>query len=423
MRTRVLAAAGAAVALGITMAGCGSSSSGGGGGGGGSSQSAASGAPINLGVVTSLTGGYASGFTTVENGVKARLAVENAKGGIGGHKLTYTMTDDASTPQGALAAVNKLAKQEKVFGILDASPVFYGGAAAAKAAQMPVSGVSFDGGSAWTDPSYTTFFDAYGQADFSLVATTWGEFFKSQGCTKVGAIGNTGPSSGRAASAAVASAVHAGLAKGYLDSKLSPGTTDVGPSVIGIKSTGTDCLYVPVTPSLAFALTAGLKQAGVTTKAVVLATGYGGDILASKPSVEAAQGIDFTSAGAPVEADTAATKAFQAALKQYAGVTGVPTFGEYVGWTVADLFIHGLQLAGGDASQADFVKALRGSSDWDAGGLYPHAVDYSDPAPLEGGLSPGNCLNVVKLTGEQFVPIAGANPVCGEIIKGVTVSQ
>jgi len=374
-------------------------------------------------VITSLTGPYSSNFTTLEKGVKARLAVANAEGGVNGHKLTYVMADDTSTPAGALAATKRLIQQDKVYGILDGSPIFYAAASEAKAQSMPVTGVSFDGGPEWHDKSYTTFFDAYGYADYSIAATTMTDFFKTQGCAKVGSIGNIGLSSGLAAIAAVDAAGEGGLQKGFLDSKLPLTSTDAGPDVIAIKNSGTDCLYLPLTPSLAFSVVAGLRQAGATMKSVVLATGYGGDILASKAGVQAAQGIIFSSSESPVEAMTAATKAFQEALAKYAGETGVPRFGEYVGWTIADLFVYGLKQAGGDASQAQFVSNLRASKTWDAGGLYSQPTDFADPAPVAGGVGPGNCTNMVKLQDRTFVPIEGAMPVCGSVIKGLTISQ
>ena len=427
MRKKVLIAAGATAAIALTMAGCSSSSDTSTGGSGSAANSggasSGSGADINVGVITSLTGGYASGFTTVEKGVKARLDLENANGGVDGHKLTYTMADDASTASGALSGAQKLIKQDKVYAILDASASFYGAAPAAKSAATPVLGLSFDGGDAWQDPQgYPTFFDAYGYGDFSLAATTFGTFFKAQGCAKVGAIGNTGPSSGRAAQSAVISAQKAGLQAGYLDSKLAPGTTDVGPQVIGLKTSGTDCLYMPVTPSLGFAVVAGLKQAGVTMKAVVLGTGYG-DIVRDKAAVQAGQGVDFMTIWSPVEADTDATKQFQNALSEYAGVTGVPTTGEYYGWTIADLFVYGLKQAGGGAPQAEFVSKLRASDGWDAGGLFTSPTTFADPDPVAAAMGPGNCVNMVKLSGSQFQPIAGANPVCGDIIEGTTIKQ
>jgi len=94
-----------------------------------------------------------------------------------------------------------------------------------------------------------------------------------------------------------------------------------------------------------------------------------------------------------------------------------------VGWTIADLFVYGLKQAGGDASQAQFVDKLRASTTWDAGGLYSQPTNFADPAPVAGGLGPGNCTNMVKLQGKSFVPIEGAMPICGTIIPGVKIAQ
>ena len=421
MHKRSLISAGVAAVVALTLAACGSSAASNDSSGGATSGSAS---PIKLGVLTSLTGGYASAFTTVEKGVKARIELANSEGGVDGHKLSYVMADDASTPAGALSAVQKLIKQDKVFAILDVSPSFYGALSAVKDAGVPVLGSSFDGGPEWLDmKGYPSLFDGSGYLDYSRAATTWGTFFKSQGCTKVGTIGNTGPSSGRAAEAAVISAEKAGLQRGYVNTKLPPGSTDVGPTILGVKSSGTDCLYSPVPPNSAFQIAAGLKQAGVQLKSLVLATGYGQELLDSDASVEAAQGISFSNNWAPVETKSQAAEQFSDALNKYAGVTGSPGLGMSMGWTMADLFIYGVSQNDGELTQANFVSSLRSSTTWDDGGLFAKTVNFADPVHASGGLGPGNCIYVVKVQGKAFVPVDGAAPVCGDLITGVTISS
>src|SRR5215470_16027916 len=93
--------------------------------------------PIKVGVLTSLSGPFASGFTTTEKGVKARIELENASGGVNGHKLQYVMGDDGN---GADAAISKLVQQDKVFGILSISPSFSQGAGVAARSGVPVFG-------------------------------------------------------------------------------------------------------------------------------------------------------------------------------------------------------------------------------------------------------------------------------------------
>jgi branched-chain amino acid transport system substrate-binding protein len=415
---RAVAILAVTVAAALTVSGCSSSKAS--GPASKPTATAKAGAPITLGVLTSLTGSLSSGFTTVEAGVKARLAVENAKGGVNGHQLKYVMADDASTPAGAVSAVQKLVQQDHVYGILDNSAFFSAAAKATETAGVPVSGVSFDGGPEWHDAAGTNLFDAYGLGDLSKVSTTYGTFFKSQGATKLAVVAYGNPSSSEAGKSAMESAVKAGLSNAYINTKVPLGSTNVGPIIQQIKASGADALYMPTVPNTAFAIVVGLKQAGAKLKAVVTTTGYGGDLLKSPDALAAGEGVDFESIGAPAEAETPATKAFQSALAQYAGSTEIPSFGEYIGWLTADLFVDGLKLAGPAASAADFISKLR-TSTWDGAGL-EKPENFADPVPAASGLGSQNCVNILKLTSGKFVPIAGAVPVCGTIIPGLSVS-
>ena len=380
-------------------------------------------ADIKVGIVTSLTGAYSANYTTLEKAVNARFAVENAKGGVDGHKLTAVVADDTSSTAGVLSATQKLIKQDKVYAILDASPVFFAAAAAAKAAEMPVIGASWDGGPEWTDKSYTTFFDTVGYEDYARAATTFGKFFKSQGCTKVGGVGTKGPASGRSAEAAVISAQKVGLQKGYENTQLPVGDTNTGPIVLGIKDSDTDCVFAGTDATTALSMATSLKQNGVNMKLILLPTGYGAALLNDKAAVQAAQGVYFNTAVTPAEANTDATKAMQDALAKYAGEKGDPSFGDLTGWAVADLFVYGLKKAGGDATQSEFVSELRSSTTWDEGGLYAKPTNFAHPPPVASALGPGNCTNIVKLAGDKFVPVDGAVPVCGDIVEGVDITQ
>jgi ABC-type branched-subunit amino acid transport system substrate-binding protein len=425
-RRRGLSILAIAVTGSLVLAACGSSKSGGttGGGGGASAhatKSVQAGADINLGVLTSLTGPLSSGFTDIETGVKARLALQNAQGGVQGHQLKYVMADDASTATGAVAATQKLIRQDKVYGILDASAQFTQAAAVTKTAGVPVAGVSFDGGPEWKDPSYSNLFDAFGLGDTSLVSSTYGSFLKAQGVTKMAVVGYDNAASGQSANGAMESAVRAGIQKVYVNTKVPAGSTNMGPIVQAIKASGADGLYMPVVPSSAFAVLVGLKQAGVKLKAALLTTGYGQDILKSPDALAAGQGVDFLTIFTPVESKTSATLAMQAALSKYAGETGIPSFAVYVGWSIADLFISGLEDAGPDASAAQFIAKLRQST-WDGAGLQK-PEDFANPVKAASGLGSQNCSNAVQLDGSTFVPVAGGTPFCGTLYPGVTVGQ
>jgi ABC-type branched-subunit amino acid transport system substrate-binding protein len=412
--TRAAWAVACAAALALSACGSDDESSDNGGGG----QSAGDG-PIKLGLLTPASGPVASGFTGLEEGANARLqAYKDAGGTCADTEFDVVVGDDTGSPQGALAAAQRLVQQEDVYAVLPITPYGPGASGFLATQDTPVVGASWDQAPEWRDQDARNFFSIQGSEDPRNIPSTWGDYFESVGGTKVAVVGI--PESDVVVRAVVESATAAGLQEGYVNTSVPLGSTDVGPIVLGIRDSGSDVLYLPLTADLNFAIVAGLRQAGVEMKAIVLATGYGADLLASPPAVEAAQGVRFFTAAAPIELETDATKFQAEALRQYAGSpSGLPTYSQGQGWLAADLFLHGLEAAGCDASQSDFIDALRDSADWDAGGLYTQPVDFSEYGVLANAHGPGNCFYISILQGEGFVPDENAAPICGDIIGQV----
>jgi len=417
MSSRVILSALAAATLALTAC------KGGGGSGGGGGGGQATGGTIKLGVLTSLSGQTSAGFVGVQKGVEARLQAYKATGGKCANKNFQVVTgDDASSPQGALSAAQRLVQQEHAYAVLPVSSFLFGAAQylATQAKHTPVVGASIEGSPQWNDPSVTNFFSSIGAASFKNIPSTYGQYWKELGGTKVAVVGVDTPSSAEAAEGARQSALAAGLRDGYTNVKLPIGTTDVGAIVLGIKESGADVLYMPVTPQTAFAIVGGLKQAGVRPKSVLLATGYGADLLASPPALQAAAGVGFITPTAPTELNTDATRAQSAALKKYAGsVTGVPSFSENSGWLAADLFLYGLEAAGCGATQAQFMTALNASTTWTAGGLFPHPRVFAEKGVIASAHGPGNCIFISVVKGNHFAPDPKASPLCGTVIGKV----
>ena len=415
MSSRVILSAVAAATLALTACG-----GGGGGGGGGGAGGQAAGDTIKLGVLTSLSGQNAAQFIKLQSGVDARLQAYKAAGGRCANKnFQVVMGDDASTPQGALTGAQRLVQQENVYALLPVSSFLTGAAQylATQAKGTPVVGNSGDGSSQWIDPSVTNFFSTIGASDFKNIPSTYGQYWKELGGTKVAVVGVDAPSSAQGAEVARQSAIAAGLQDGYSNVKLPVASTDVGAIVLGIKDSGADVLYLPVGPQTAFAIVTGLKQAGVQPKSILLATGYGADLLESPPTLQAAAGVGFVTLTAPTELNTDATRAQSAALKQYAGSkTGVPSYAEYSGWLVADLFLYGLEAAGCDATQGQYITALTASTTWTAGGLYPNPRVFAEKGVLASSHGPGNCIYISTVEGDHFVPDPKASPLCGTVI-------
>ena len=388
-------------------------------GGAGGNTSAATGGTIKVGVITDTSGVAASGFATTEQGIKAYVTSVNAAGGINGSQLSYVMADSTSTPAGALTAAQKLVQSDKVFVIIDVSSDFYGAEPYLLKQKVPVVGGGFDGPE-WSVKSNTNLFAALGVTDIDKVESGIGEFMKAQGVTTCGSIGyGSSPSAQAAATGVVKSCVAAGLKNGYLNNQIPFGSTDMGAVAIAIKNAGVDGMELPVVSNTAFALIAALNQLGVKMKAMVLPVGYGSDLLQSAAAVASAQGVDFTTEGSAIEANTAATKKFAADLAAV-GVKGSPTFAEQEAYLSMVAFGTGLKAAGDKPSQASFMTAMRAVKDYDADGIFaPAKFDFDDYAAQGEGAVLGHCVFAVKLSGTTFNVIPGT-PICGKTLDGVS---
>jgi branched-chain amino acid transport system substrate-binding protein len=411
-------ALGVAVVLAATACSSSKSSPATGGGGGGTS-SAAAGSTLKLGLLSDLSGPFSSGFVTAEKGIKAYVQKVNDAGGINGHMLSYVVGDTASTVPGAQVAAQKLVQVDHVFAVIDDSSVFLGASPFLTKQGVPAFGGAFDGPE-WNDPKNTNLFATTGTTDLNAVNDATGKFMKANGVTSCGSIGYPNPTSAAGAIGIVKSCVAAGLKNGYLNTQVPTGSTDVGPIAIAMKNAGVDGISLPVVPSTGFALVAALKQLGVNLKVVLLATGYGGDLLESSAAVDAGQGFMFSSVGQPVEANTDATKAMVAALAKV-GVTDTPTFAEQESYIGTAGFAAALKAAGDNPTQASVIAAGRKITNFDADGLLsPGSVDFSNFAQIATGAGAAGCIFAASLKGKVFTPVPGT-PLCGKAVPGVTV--
>ena len=67
----------------------------------------------------------------------------------------------------------------------------------------------------------------------------------------------------------------------YTNTAVEFGTLDVSPQVLGIKQSGANGVYLPMAAATNAAVAQGLQQSGVNMKAVIIANGYGQELLDS----------------------------------------------------------------------------------------------------------------------------------------------
>ncbi|GAB89759.1 ABC transporter substrate-binding protein [Gordonia rhizosphera] len=370
--------------------------------------------PIKIGVLTSQSGPASAAFAGTEGAVKARLEAYKADGGKCSNKqIDVVMADDQSSPQGALVGTQKLVQQDNVHSMLEVTPYFFGAAtfATTAAKDTPVLGAAIDAAPQWLEDGNNLFAAMMTVPDTSKTYTSMGDYWKSLGIKKIASVAYDNKASADSMESVMRSAEDAGIERVYVNDTIPLGSTDVGSTVLGIKNSGAQALYLPINPDTSLAIVAGLRQAGVNLESIVSASGYGGDLLASPPAVQAAQGVTFLSWSEPAEMNTPATQKMSNALKKYAdSATGIPTMSQQFAWNTTDLFLHGLEISGCNASPAEYRSTLREDKTWDDGGMFAHPVDFSTTA------SDTECLYMVDLKGDSFVPQPKNSPLCGTTV-------
>jgi ABC-type branched-subunit amino acid transport system substrate-binding protein len=416
-KTKAVAVAAAALVL---AAGCGSSKSGGTNATGSTSGStaaagssgSASGKTYTIGLLTDLTGLAASGNKTSQQGVEAGIAWAKTQG----YNFKLDTGDTQTSPSAALTAAKKLVDQDHALAIVADSALAFGGAPYFTQKGIPVVGIDQDANEWATSKNM---FSVTGVLYTNEVSTVMGQFFKMQGASKVGVLGySVSPSSSESAKAAAVSAQSAGLKAPYVNGAFPFGSTNVAPVALAMKSANVDGFTASTDPNTSFALVTALRQAGVDLKVPAFADGYGGDLVQAGPSAsQVAQNVYFTLGYEPVEMNTPATQQFVHALNSV-GVTGDPTFAEYNGYASVVMLVQALKAAGPQVSSSSLMSALSNIHSWDAGGLLGnHPIDINNRAQQV-----DNCQYFTKYVGSSFQLVPGADPLCGSVIPGKTVT-
>jgi ABC-type branched-subunit amino acid transport system substrate-binding protein len=384
-------------------------------------QASAAPAPITIAYITDLTGPGAAENADSPAGFDARIALQNAEGGVNGHKIVPLVIDDQTSPTEISTAVQS-AISKGAFGIVSQSPLFFEAAKYPQQAGIPVTG-SYSDGPEWGEQPYTNMFASdNGSVDPKYpVNTLTGAFIKSHGGTVLGSYGyGISPASSRSAISTAQSFAKAGGKVGVLDTSVPFGGVAFSSEALAAKQKGVNAMVPAMDNNSNYALATALEQNGVKLKAVVFATGYEPDVIKS-PTWPTLKGDYFLSLFRPFSLPNAGTEQMASALQKYAHFTKTqfPSFGQYESWAGADLMIKGIQLAGKNPTRAAVIKDLRGVTNYTANGLLPQPLDYAtnfgkDPAK--------ECTWMMQAEKTGFVPVS-AKPFCGTDIPGTSTAS
>jgi ABC-type branched-subunit amino acid transport system substrate-binding protein len=169
-----------------------------------------------------------------------------------------------TSPAGELSAAQKLVLQDHVYAVIASSVLLFSAAKFLADHGIPVFGPGADGDE-WI--TTLTMFSIIGYQDYTKVYTMFGDFLKEKGVTSLGSVGyGIEPSSKENAEENAASAKHAGIKVGYLNTAFPLGSTNVGPLVLAMKAAGIDGLATSIVTNSSFAIVNGLKQQGLNLK-------------------------------------------------------------------------------------------------------------------------------------------------------------
>lgn len=371
---------------------------------------------FTLGVLTDLTGPAASGNKTSPMGVQAGVALAKSEG----YTVKYVVADTGTNPTQALSAAQQLVQQDHVDAVVSVSSLTFSAAPWLTQQGVPVVGVAEDGPEWMTS---TNMFSVFGPLDTTKVTTTPGSFFKLEGATNVGSLGySVSPASSESAQAVGISVTEAGLKAGYVNGAFPFGGTNVQPVAIRDEVGRHRRLCFRDRPQH-LVRAAHRPQAG------------GGQREGRRPPDRLRRG---PRAGGPQRDPGGPGRLLPLDLRAgrdaHRGNPAVPADAlEGRGHPRPDVRgVRGLHVRGalprrpeGGRRRPDVQPAgqrvLAGLKAFNAAGLLgSHTLDMGQRTGIVNG--PGNCFYMTKASGGSFLLVQGADPICGTVIPGKTVS-
>ncbi|MBL7494568.1 ABC transporter substrate-binding protein [Frankia sp. AgB1.9] len=346
---------------------------------------------IKIGLVYPDSGptGIVSTFSGTRSGVEARIALQNAHGGVNGRTIDLVWRDDQANAPMFSAVAHDLVDTQKIFGLIAQSIVVSDSAAWLSVQNVPVTGAATTAD--WT--RYPNFFD-FGNLFNPGAVSTFGDYVQAQGGTK-----------------ALIVADPTFEVFQNLDAKIAPSLRNAGIAVIGtvsytgmsparvaeqLKSSGANALVAAVPTSAVLDIYAAARRLGVKLR-VVLGSSIDNSLVAQRGPEMA--GLSFLSSFSSTTSP--AMVAYSNVMHTYAPQLANP-YDELAldGYVAADEMIEGLQLAGACPTRDAFIKSLRQVGAFTGNGLIA-PVNLSQPK------APTICVEFLKVdrVGGSLTPV------------------
>lgn len=226
-----------AAALAVTLSGCSTPTDSVSGG----SDEGATGEPVKIGAIVSLTGTYAGLGLPEKQAIELEVERINKAGGINNRMLEVVFEDDATDEAKAVAAASKLIEQEDVVAIIGATGTGQSMAIRSEIQRAGIPQVSMAGGTVITKQFDPLVF----QTPWSntLVAPFTLEKLKSEGITKIGLITDAGGFGKDGREVVLEQAEKLGI-EVVSDQTFNPGDADMTAQLTKIKGSGAQAIVM-----------------------------------------------------------------------------------------------------------------------------------------------------------------------------------
>jgi len=317
---------------------------------------------IVIGTHLDLSGPVAAGMPPLRNGTQMRFDEVNEAGGVHGRRIRFIVEDNASQPQQAVRAVDKLIRKDEVFAMVNSfgsgtnaavvkravdEGVIYFAPWAASAVLQQIAGKS--------PRLFTTVPDYHTSTHQGL---TW-LLDNNPNLKKVGWVYMEGPF-GDLIGRGVKSAMAAKNMTLSAEASYKPGEIDFSSQVARMRAAGVDLIVMATVTRETVGMMAEIKKIGWNNVTVLTGTPGRTSIVAKlgKDAIEGLYGVGswkILDPGAPT-----GDKAWVDSYKKRFNME--PDENAFLAYAYADWFAKGLQAAGRNLTTDSAVKALQATT-------------------------------------------------------------
>ena len=345
--SRGLSALAAGLGLAAALAGCASSGAPSGPDASGSSSAAGA---ISIGMVGTFSGPLASGTLKMPEVMQAWVSWTNAHGGLAGHPVNLVVKDDGGDATAAITDVKTVIQQDKVVALVaDLGYADSAWAAYAQQAGVPVIGGQSEDAPFVTNPDFFPSSTGAAGESYGLmaIAKTYGPNVATVYCAEA-------PVCKGAAAADAELGVGLGVHVAYAG-LIAASAADYTATCQAIKASGAQSMVMGLASATVVKFVQDCLDQGVTAEPIIGGI-TGTSTTAASPAMK--NFLDVDDVFPYFDTSTPATRAFQAAMKQYAPDLGsqLGSFAAHV-WAAGELFAAAVKQSGASPVTAASVKA------------------------------------------------------------------